>query len=89
MTDLDSWAMTVALDLGVTTNIDRDLILDVARDAAHGVARPAAPITTYLLGMAVAGGANLHTAAERIRVLAEGWVPDEAEPPVSLETLDI
>jgi hypothetical protein len=85
MTDLDSWAMTVALDLGVTTNIDRDLILDVARDAAHGVARPAAPITTYLLGMAVAGGANPHTAAERIRVLAEGWVPDDAEPPVTLD----
>jgi len=81
MSDLDDWAMTVALELGVATNIDRDLILDVARDAAHGVARPAAPITTYLLGFAVAGGANPHQAAEKIRALAEGWAGDAAEPP--------
>jgi hypothetical protein len=85
MTDLDSWAMTVALELGLTTNIDRDLILEVAKDAAHGVARPAAPITTYLLGMAVANGANPHQAAERIRDLAQGWVPDDAEPSVTME----
>lgn len=88
MTDLDSWAMTVALELGLTTNIDRDLILEVAKDAAHGVTRPAAPITTYLLGMAVAGGANPHQAAERIRALAEGWVPDDVEPPANVDLLN-
>jgi hypothetical protein len=30
----------------------RDLVLDLARDVAHGVARPAAPLTTFLLGLA-------------------------------------
>src|SRR5204863_90328 len=34
------------------TPLDRDLLLDVARDAAHGVARPAAPLTTFLVGYA-------------------------------------
>jgi hypothetical protein len=72
--------MTVALELGIATNIDRDLVLDVARDVAHGVARPAAPITTYLLGMAVGAGANPHQAAERIRARAEGFVADDPEP---------
>ena len=80
MSDLDDWIMTVALDLGIATNIDRDLILDVARDVAHGVARPAAPITTYLLGLAVGAGANPHQAAERIRARAEGFVADDPEP---------
>lgn len=32
--------------------VDRDLVLDLARDAAHGVARPAAPVTTFLVGLA-------------------------------------
>ncbi|MBR8740697.1 DUF6457 domain-containing protein [Nocardiopsis sp. MG754419] len=37
---------------------DVDRILDLARDAAHSVARPAAPLTTYLLGVAVGRGAD-------------------------------
>ncbi|MDQ3457112.1 MAG: DUF6457 domain-containing protein [Actinomycetota bacterium] len=46
------------------------LILDVARDAAHGVARPAAPLTTYLLGIAVGRGADPVTTAQQITTLA-------------------
>ena len=38
---------------------DLTAILDVARHAAHEVERPAAPITTYLMGMAVARGGDL------------------------------
>jgi hypothetical protein len=36
----------------------RDQILDLARDAAHGIGRPAAPLTTFLAGYAagVRGG---------------------------------
>jgi hypothetical protein len=81
MSNLDDWIMTVALDLGLATNIDRDLVLDLARDVAHGVARPAAPITTFLLGMAVGAGGNPHQLAERIQELAAGWAPDDAPPP--------
>lgn len=39
-----------------------DLVLAVARDVAHGVARPAAPVTTFLLGLAA--GARSGTAAD-------------------------
>lgn len=64
-----------ALDLDV--EIDEALLLDLARVAAHNVARPAAPITTYLLGYA-AGAADADTdeverLAARAQRLAEGW----------------
>lgn len=45
----------LATDLGVEIpEVDSQTLLDVARDAAHAVDRPAAPITTYLLGYAAA-----------------------------------
>jgi hypothetical protein len=47
--------------------------LDVARDVAHQVARPAAPLTTYLLGVAVGRGADPTEAAARITALADQW----------------
>jgi hypothetical protein len=54
MTDpLSTWVrdLASALDLDPAV-VDRDLVLDLARDAAHGVARPAAPLTTFLAGLA-------------------------------------
>ena len=49
MPTLDDWtaAVCIALDLPVEL-VDRDLVLELARDTAHGVARPAAPLTAYL-----------------------------------------
>jgi hypothetical protein len=37
------------------------------------VERPAAPLTTWLAGMAVAGGADPEDVADRIRALAATW----------------
>ena len=45
-------------------------MLDVARDVAHAVERPAAPVTAYLLGVAVGRGADPATAAEALSALA-------------------
>lgn len=43
----------LAAELGVDlAAVDRNLLLDVARDAAHYVARPSAPLTTFLVGLA-------------------------------------
>jgi hypothetical protein len=53
--ELDDWAAQLADALGVPREvIDVALVLDVARDAAHAVARPAAPLTTFLVGYAAA-----------------------------------
>ncbi len=58
---LAEWVTRLAAELGVDAGaVDRDLVLDLARDAAHGVARPAAPLTTFLVGLAAgAGGGDL------------------------------
>ena len=48
---LAAWVAELAQALEIdATALNRDLVLDVARDAAHGVARPAAPLTTFLVG---------------------------------------
>jgi molybdopterin-guanine dinucleotide biosynthesis protein A len=71
--DMQEWVDAVREALGVDVAMDIDTILDVARDAAHGVDRPAAPVTTYLLGAAVAAGADPAQAAAAIADLARGW----------------
>ncbi len=70
---MDQWIDAVRAELGISTHVDIEAILDVARIAAHSIERPAAPVTTYLLGIAVAGGANLEDARRRIEALAESW----------------
>ena len=74
MSMMERWVMAVCADLGLDPRIpDVRTVLDVARDVAHEVDRPAAPVTAYLLGMAVGRGQNLATAAGRVRSLAAGW----------------
>lgn len=70
---MDEWITRVMAELGITERPDIECILDVARDAAHGVARPAAPVTTYLMGMAVAQGMDPLDVAQRIARMATEW----------------
>jgi hypothetical protein len=61
--ELDDWAATASQALGVSIGPDDvAAILDLARDAAHGIARPAAPLTAYLAGVAVGQGRPLSSA---------------------------
>jgi hypothetical protein len=63
---LEAWLTRLADALGVDASVvDVSLVLDLARDAAHEVARPAAPLTTFLVGYAagVAGGGQEEIAA--------------------------
>ncbi len=56
---LEEWLAELAAELGVPADsADVSLLLDLARDAAHTVTRPAAPVTTFLVGLAAghAGG---------------------------------
>ncbi len=84
MSELDSWVTLVCDELGIAPGLAPDAVLDVARDVAHGVNRPAAPLTTFLLGRAVESGVPLEEAAERISRLAATWEYDEtaAEQPL-------
>lgn len=65
--NLEQWltALSDELELG-DVRLDEDAVttlLDLARDCAHEVERVAAPLTTYLLGVAVGRGAGLTEAA--------------------------
>jgi len=75
---MKTWITAVSTDLNLPDDVDVDVILDVARVAAHSVERPAAPVTTFLLGLAVAGGMDVKEAAAKIEALAQAW-PAETE----------
>ncbi|HEX6075918.1 MAG TPA: DUF6457 domain-containing protein [Micromonosporaceae bacterium] len=80
MGTLEDWTDAVRRRLGLDADLDEALVLDLAREAAHGVARPAAPITTFLFGVAVARGADPRTTAEKIIELARGWEEPASGP---------
>ncbi|MDQ3986072.1 MAG: DUF6457 domain-containing protein [Actinomycetota bacterium] len=66
----DEWVDGVAKELGVEEEFDVDAILDLARVAAHEVERRAAPVTTYLVGLAVGRGADPDATFKRIEEMA-------------------
>jgi len=65
--DLKQWLTTLSAELETTdVAMDDDAVrtlLDLARDSAHEVERVAAPLTTFLVGIAVGRGAALSEAA--------------------------
>ena len=71
--DLEQWTAELAGALGLDTDARVDIagVLDLARLAAHEVARPAAPLTTFLAGFALARGASLEHVADVVARLAE------------------
>lgn len=47
------------------------VLLDLAREAAHGVERPAAPLTTFVAGLALGSGGGLDELRELAARLGE------------------
>lgn len=93
-TVLEHWITAAKTELGIDdVPVDVATLLDLARDAAHGVARPAAPLTTFLVGYAAARAEA--TGADPARAVAEAsrkaadlalrWAA-EAQPPHPEET---
>jgi len=82
MTDLKQWisALESELDLPAGT-VDMKKVLDLARDAAHAVERPAAPLTTYAVGFAeglaaagaLTGSSGRTDPAQQATELATRW----------------
>lgn len=87
---LHDWIDELCDALDIEAEIDEGIILDLARDAAHAVERPAAPITTYLLGYAaaLAGGSpeKVEELAARATELAEKWGGEKAD---ELEEIEV
>ncbi|WP_055603457.1 NTP transferase domain-containing protein [Streptomyces aureus] len=84
-TVLDEWITAVKDELGIELDVDTGVLLDLARDAAHGVARPAAPLTTFLVGYAAAragsegGPEAVAEAARKAATLAQRWAAEQDE----------
>lgn len=80
---LDEWISAAKDELGIDLDVDTGVLLDLARDAAHGVARPAAPLTTFLVGYAagLAGGGPqaVAEAARKAAALASRWADEAAD----------
>lgn len=80
---MDKWIEAVMSELSLQGVVVSDSlmkeILAVARDAAHNVERPAAPLSTYLMGIAVAQGADPADVAQRVGQLAVNWNAEQAD----------
>ena len=68
--NLHDWIDELCDVLDLEVEVDEALVLDLARDAAHQVERPAAPITTFLLGYAAAKADGDVAEVERLAGLA-------------------
>ncbi len=77
--DLQAWlrAVFAALDLdpdGAEASATVPAVLDLVRDVAHGVARPAGPLAAFAVGVAVgAQGITPVEGCARARTVIEGY----------------
>jgi len=69
---LEEWLTAVRAELGIDP-VDASAVLDLARDVAHAVARPAAPLTCLLVGLAAPTAADLPGVIDLVR----GLLPPE------------
>ena len=77
MSTLDDWTDAVCTELGLDpAEATEKTVLNLARVVAHTVDRPAAPLTSFLLGCAVGGGQPLAETAARLQRLAQTWRAD-------------
>ena len=81
---MSEWVTAVRRDLGLEDTLDADAlvdqVLDLTADVAHGVSRPTAPVTAFLLGIAAGRADDLTVSvndfAGIVSRLAEGWGAD-------------
>ena len=64
-----TWLAGVADELGVPAPTDQAMLLDLTREIAHAVERPAGPLTLFMLGCAVGAGDELPALVARVRAL--------------------
>jgi Domain of unknown function (DUF6457) len=78
---LSEWVTAVVRELGIEGALERegvvDMVLDLTSDVAHGVSRPGAPVTAFLVGVAAGRADDPAVAArdyaQKIGRLADGW----------------
>lgn len=80
--NINEWSDHVRAELGIDLDPDLGSVLRTARDVSHTVARPAAPVTTFLIGYGAGmrGGSadDVADVTEVIKRLVAEW-PSEDE----------
>ena len=77
MSTLEQWLQVACAELGIDpASVDLRAVLDLTRDVARGVDRPAAPVTAYLLGVAVGHGLAPADGIARLARLAGSWAAE-------------
>jgi hypothetical protein len=80
MSGIDRWVGAVSQELGlIAVPSDTRTILDMTKVVAHNVDRPAAPVTAYLVGIAVGQGKPLSEAIKCVQELADSWEGNSEE----------
>ena len=83
--NLHDWIDELCDVLDIDADVDEGLILDLAKVVADNVQRAAAPVSAYLLGVAVgradADAAQTERLAALTQVLAERWDRPVGAPP--------
>jgi hypothetical protein len=83
--DIYRWVGHIADELGVDPDlVDVEGVLDLAREVAAGVGRPAVPLTSFIAGCAVGAGvlttdggrAAFSEVAARVAEQARAWSPE-------------
>ncbi len=79
--DVHRWVARLTDELGLEPGVvDVEAVLDLARETAAGVGRPAVPLTAFLVGAAVGargGGRDaFDEVATRVTELAQAWSPE-------------
>ncbi|UFU03558.1 DUF6457 domain-containing protein [Ruania suaedae] len=77
---IQAWVAHVCAELDVPPAlVDLRPLLEMTRDVAHEVDRPAAPVTAFIAGLAVASGGDAKVVSARISELAHAWEQEQEE----------
>ena len=81
--DIVPWLAELTDLLGTDVALDQAVLLDLTRVVAHNVARPAGPLTTFVLGYVAARGdldqTQVAALAERIEDRALSWADERSD----------
>jgi len=83
---LAEWVASVCRDLGLELADQQAIttqVLDLAAEVAHGVARPAAPVTAFLVGLAAGRtddpDTEVRALCQRLGERAKAWAGEHHE----------
>ncbi len=85
MSEMQRWTDQATAALGIDPSVlaqVKDPVLDMVRDVAHGVDRPSAPLTAFLVGLASGASgsgdaASVERALATVARLVVDWEPAE------------